>query len=486
MLQDGPPVSQEPAADEQSRSTPPTSGSQGLFGRGMLYVVVMAAPLVSATVFSPILTHVLGPSDFGLVAAALSLNQLLMALALVGLDQATLVQRAEDGDSHRSRGLVAVSFVTTGIVMGLAAATAPWWSATFGFAGNTDVVWLTLAWTAPAAPVLMMAMLLLAENRLRPFALLSLVSTTGGQLVALGFVLVGQPKPAVYLQGAVTITAVSVVLGLVLTRPRWSGIRDTETTVHALRLGLPMMMNAVAGYVLNAGDRILIQRVLGSAEVGRYQVAYTIGYVVVVLMFYVGQSWLPRFAELRDAGVRMTLHASSRASLYRMLLPTILGVSLAAPVALRIFAPPSFEPQTLSIVVVLVAVSAFPVAAGGASGRELLTLRRGRAIALSTIVAAVANVGLNLLLLPLWGILGAAVATALSFGLQAWIKLAFLPREPRWPRTPWRLWAAIVGVCLLATASTFVPDTPLLMGVRFAIGLACLPWLLVELRRARA
>jgi O-antigen/teichoic acid export membrane protein len=397
-----------------------------------------------------------------------------------------LIQRAEDGNSRASRGLVAVSFMVSAVVMGLAAATEPWWASALGFAGATDVVWMTLAWTAPAAPVLMMVTLLLAENRLRPFALLALTATTGGQVVTLGFVLVGAPRPAVYLEGAVLITVISLVLGTVLTRPRWAGIRDTAVTTRALRLGLPMAMNAIAGYVLNAGDRILIQRILGPIEVGRYQLAYTIGYVVVVLMFYVSDSWTPRFAELRDSRERMALHGTSRNSLYRLLAPTVLGVGLAAPVALRIVAPTSFGPQTLSIVVVLIAVSAVPVAAGGAIGRELLTQRRGRAIALSAVAAAVANVGLNLVLLPLWGILGAAVATLASFSLQAGIKFAFLPRKAQWPRTPVSLWATIIGSCAFAIASTFVPDTPLLMGVRFVVAIACVPWLLVELRRARA
>ena len=65
-------------------------------------------------------------------------------------------------------GAGVLAFVTTAVILGLAAATAPWWGEAFGFGGAWDVVWLTLAWSTPAALVLMMATLLLAENRLRP------------------------------------------------------------------------------------------------------------------------------------------------------------------------------------------------------------------------------------------------------------------------------------------------------------------------------
>lgn len=463
----------------------PDQRSSGLFGRGVVFAVVMAAPLASAALFAPFLTRALGPTQYGLVAAVFSLNQLFVALALMGLDQAILVQRAEDGNSVKARGLLASAFVTAAATMTLALIALPWWTSVFGFENTGDLALLALAWTAPGATIGAMTTLMLAENRLKAFTAVSLLSSMGAQAVGLVVVLTVRPTSTVYVGGLVAVTLLAWVLGLYLARPRWSGLRDWATTRRAFALGLPMTLNAVAGYVLNAGDRILIQRQLDAAEVGRYQAAYTIGNVVVLVLFAIGQSWTPRFAEVRDVHARMALHASSRNSLYRLLVPTVLGVVLAAPAALRVLVPESFEPSTLSLVVAVIAVAAFPVAAGGASGRELITLRRGRAMAGATVTAAVLNVALNIVLLPVLGILGAAVATLISFVVQAGVKLVLLPREPGWPRTPNRLWALIGAACAVAVASTYVPDTPLLMGVRLALGVACLPWLWLELRRAR-
>jgi hypothetical protein len=87
--------------------------------------------------------------------------------------------------------------------------------------------------------------------------------------------------------------------------------------------------------------------------------------------------------------------------------------------------------------------------------------------------------------LPVWGIVGAAVSTLVAFVVQGVANYAMLPRQPRWPATPRALWAAVGACSLVAVGSTFVPDTALGMVARFVAGLACLPWLAVEFRRAR-
>lgn len=459
-------------------------GSGSFFSRDLLYALVLAVPLVASAIFAPLLTRALGASEFGSISAAISLNQLFVAGALIGLDQAVLVQRGEDGNSTAARGLVASAFVAVSVTMGLALLTSHWWLPVFGFE-NRQLGLLALAWTAPNALVVMMTTLLLAEKRFVPFAVLNLASTVGGQVISLILVLVGVPSATTYVWGMAAVATVSTVLGMGLVRPRWSGLRDVATTRRALALGIPLAMNAVAGYVLNAGDRIVIQSLLTPADVGRYQAAYLIGNAVILVLYALGQSWTPRLVELRDPRDRMAVHAHSRNSLYLILAPAVLGVSLAAPWGLRVLAPSSFEPETLTVVVALIAVAAFPVAAGGASGRELLTLRRGRAIAATTMGTALVNVGLNIILLPRIGIAGAALATLLSFMLQAGSKLLLLPKEPRWPRTPWRVWAVVAVAVAAALASTLVPDTRTTMAVRFVLGLLCLPWMVLELRRAR-
>ena len=70
-----------PDAEHATRAaTADPHRSSSLFGRDLLYVVVLSLQLVSATVVSPVLAHVLPGVEFG----RFKMKKLLIALALSG------------------------------------------------------------------------------------------------------------------------------------------------------------------------------------------------------------------------------------------------------------------------------------------------------------------------------------------------------------------------------------------------------------------
>jgi O-antigen/teichoic acid export membrane protein len=99
----------------------------------------------------------------------------------------------------------------------------------------------------------------------------------------------------------------------------------------------------------------------------------------------------------------------------------------------------------------------------------------------------VVKLAMNLLLVPLIGIAGAALATLVAVTAQAVIQNRSLPRSLGPERPSWRL----VGLCILvstaAAATVVLPQTMEWNIARFALGLLCLPWFfarLTELRRS--
>ena len=483
---------------EEGASLPPTdaeralplaeSGSDqqsGLFGRGLLYVVVFSLQTLAATVVSPILAHLIGPFEFGRLASAIALYQLVTVLAVLGLDQAIVLQRAEDGHNRSARGLLVVSFAVTAIVTVLLTVTGPLWASVMGFGSFSPLLVATLLWTLAGACVQVMLGLLLAEDRLKVFTVVSALAAVGGQVFGIALLLSGSKTATTYAWGGVISQFAALLIAMAVTKPRPRGLLELKIARRAFKLGAPLAVGGMAAFVLNAGDRIVVQRFLGASEVGRYQVAYTVGYVVVLLLIFTSQAWTPRFAAIKDTKERLALAERSRNELYLLLMPMILGITLGAPLALRIVAPPSFGPETLTVVVFLVALSAFPVAASGASNRELITLRRGRSIAVAAGVAAVLNIVLNILLVPRLGIAGSAAATVLAFVVQAQLQLRALPKTPPWPHTPTRIWVGIALACGLSAVSIALPQTTTWIGVRLVVAVACLPWFLARLSQAR-
>jgi O-antigen/teichoic acid export membrane protein len=331
-----------------------------------------------------------------------------------------------------------------------------------------------------------MLALLLTEDRFRPFAILSALSAMGGQITGLVLLFTVHSDATTYAWGGVGSQIVAMIVGFVLTRPLIRGLFNWHVTKRAIKLGFPLAMAGVAFFLLSAGDRIIIQMLSGTEETGRYQVAYVVGSVVILLLTATSSAWTPRFAALRDKTARAALAAHSRDELYRVLMPMVLGVTLAAPIALTIVAPPSFRPESLTLVVLLVALSAFPVAASGATGQLLITERKGNVIGIITAGAAVVNVILNFVLVPSLGVSGAAVATVLSYALLAKLQRGALPSEMVLRNSSLSLMVKLAVVILLAAASGLLPQSLEWNVIRLILALGCLPWFAEALRRARA
>ena len=161
---------------------PSGPAARGLFGRSLLYVVVLSLQTVAAVVVSPMLAYLLGPTEFGSLATAIALHQALIVLAVLGLDQGLVLQRAADKDSRAARGLVAVGIaLSMAVTLGIGV-TGPLWSRPLGFGGFSSLLIATVLWTAPGAIVQLTLAELLTEDRLVPFAAVSVLSAVGGQV----------------------------------------------------------------------------------------------------------------------------------------------------------------------------------------------------------------------------------------------------------------------------------------------------------------
>ena len=460
-------------------------GSSVLFGRGLLYVVVWSMQLIVSSLISPVLAHLMPPAEFGVLASAIALYQALVVLAVLGIDQASVLQRAEDGNDHKARGLITVGMLTAVIVTVAALVTIPLWADAAGFVGAHPLLLVAVLWTGPAAIVQISLALLVAQDRIRVFAVTSLLSSIGGSIIGLGLLTFVHADATTYAWGGVVAQGVAMVIGIAATRPRLAGLLDRATTVRAFKLGIPIALGNLSYFVLNAGDRVVVQRLLGPEEVARYQIAYVVGSAVILLLTFTNQAWAPHFAALRDAVARRQLAMHSRDELYKMLAPVLLAVTLVSPVALPILAPASYRVHELTVVVFIVALTAFPVVASGATGRLLLIERRGVTVGVIAAVAGVLNIGANLVFVPLFGIAGAALATVIAYVVLAAMQLVAITDRREWRGPGLRVVLPVVAALAVAGVSVVVPQDTFWNLIRIAGVLGCAPWFLRRLRAAR-
>ena len=455
-----------------------------LFGRSMLYVVIWSLGLGAGVIVTPVVTRTLGVVGFGHLVAAQTVGQVFAATVGLGMQAAILRQRVDDDDDKRARGLLFVAITMSLLATAVAYASGPGWSRLLGFGSYSGLIQLMVLWAGPAAITQSAMGLLRAQDRLLAFSIVSLLQSVVAQTCAIALVLIVSRSALTYALGLAISQAFAAAVAVVLTRPRVTGITDRRTVRMALMIGLPLVPQGVAVLVLNAGDRLVIQRLLGAAAVGRYQVGYTVGSLILILMASLNQSWEAVVLAVSDPASRAELIAHARERLLRIILPAVAGVVITSPVVLRAWAPSTFRPEGLLVVTALVCISAFPYAFYLSNVLRLLSVRRTRSLASASVICAAANIGLNFVFIPLMGIAGSALATTVALALQACVTARASARLLPSVHMPIRAIAisAVGGALMLLTVR--LPQAGFWLNLRLAAGALCLGWMVAAFRQS--
>lgn len=237
----------------------------------------------------------------------------------------------------------------------------------------------------------------------------------------------------------------------------WSGVRPRwpESTQFRdyVTYGLPLVVTFALGWVIASSDRMIIAWLLDEAAAGIYAVGYdlpqqTLGLVLTIINTAAHPLATRRLEHegVEAAGAQMRRNGE--------LITTFAFTGAAALVALA--------PQLVDLVVGSAfrdgALAVLPWVAASAAVAGLKAfhfdiafhlMRQSRWLVITTSLAALANVALNFLLIPSYGIVGAAWATLAAFAV-ACIASALLGRKifPMPPVLPLIIKATIVAGCM--------------------------------------
>lgn len=441
---------------------------RGMFTRDFVYLGVSVLQVLLAAGVTPVLTRLVSTGEFGQLALAIAVMQIVGPILSFGLPFATQkVFAGQDGD-RRARGVLAVS-VAFGVVGSvLVILSAPAWGPAVGLDRVLDAR-LAALWGACFALTWTCLAMLRSKERLGIVIVIGGLQSLGAQALGVSLLFLWAPDVESYLCGVIVCQAAAALCGLLALRPDWSALAAIRRHGRAFAFGLPMVPQQLSVFILFAGDRIVIRHDVGSAATGRYSVAYNVGSLGVLLLVFVNQAWIPRIYALTDRLARSRLLASSRDMMSLLLVPVMCGLAAAAPVVLRLWAPQSFGPTALTSIVAIVAAATIPYGLFLSNVRALMSEAMTGRVALVTAVGALVNIGLNILMVPPFGIVGSAVATVISYVL-----LAGLTRPPKRagltiPGTSLRSGAIILSGLAITLAMAALPTSNAWLAVRLAV-----------------
>jgi O-antigen/teichoic acid export membrane protein len=214
-----------------------------------------------------------------------------------------------------------------------------------------------------------------------------------------------------------------------------------------LGYGLPLVPAALATWVTFAVDRTLLASMRGLFDVGYYALASKIAAPLFMALNAFTVAWIP-FILNQPAQRQLELRARAMTAVAAAAGIGYVGILLFTPQLIDLLGGPDFERSTKAVPGIALGWLAWGIAFVLAT--EFVISRRTKVVGLATLVAAVANVLLNLVLIPRYGFAGAAWSTAATFSLLA---IIYLVVERRSNPAPYR-WARLgVIAAVLAGAS---------------------------------
>jgi len=379
---------------------------------------------------SVITARMLGPHDRGLFQLLVLLPTTLANFVKFGIPQANVYFVRREGASVDDVASNSVWFalVLGGVLAIVAYLGRDWMIAPFLREAPPATVIAVLA-LCPC--VLLQAFflgVLQAEQRFRELNI--------QQLLPAVLALLGMPLPLVWLRtGLVGAIVTQTVIAIAVTG--WLAVRVHRTAPFRLgwnpRLARGMLSFGGKSYVQTLAstlhfrvDQYMIAMFLDPAQVGLYAVAVNLTNLLLKVPDATGTVLYPRIAGAGDRAAHAETSAVCRHTLFVMIVAA-LGYLVGGPLAIRLLYGQAYVgaiPALLLMLPGIVMISLYLLLT-----RNFTSRNRQQVNIVAAVAALAINVGLNCILIPRWGISGAAISTAVSYSVAALILLVMFVRE---------------------------------------------------------
>ena len=409
--------------------------SSVIYGLGNYGVKVVGFLLI------PIYTRYLNPSDYGIMSLVSSFGQALFIF--LNLGQSTALFRfyyEDDTPAGRERVIAGSLWIV--------------------FLISTPLTLITLAASTPIAS------LMLGNPALAGFVAIGTVTVACRQLLRLPFaVLRANERDTQYATWSIIRTALSAALAVALVVGAHFGVRGVllssllaEGTccvilvpriAGALRrgwagpemraqltFGMALVPGMMAAFVLDLSDRFFLRRYSNLSEVGLYSLGYRFADIISFVVAAVQLAWSQFVFGNRRSPQAKELYSYAATYYLAGMLFLILGLSTLAPEILRVMAAPAFERAASVVPIIALAYLCEGLCYIATIG--IMLQRKPIIRSAAAILAALVNLALNVLLIPSYGMLGAAWATLAAFMvqmvLQVTVALRYYPIAYQWNR----------------------------------------------------
>jgi O-antigen/teichoic acid export membrane protein len=446
---------------------------------------------ILATLLLPLYTHYLPPGSYGRVEIVTAATAVLAIVLQMGISSAFFRFYFDAREPAEKLTVIRTSFwftmamSTVGLVLGLvfASPVSHW----LGLGHDPTLVRAGAVGLWAQTNYQQLTALFRVEERSAQYAIASVANVLITVVAMVLFVAVAHWGAVGLVVGNFTGT-LAVYAVLLAYRNEQLGLELDRGMLRKMQhFGLPLVPSALALWTINFVDREFVAWYKSDAEVGVYSAAVKIASVITFVMVAFRTAW-PAFAySIEDDRDAKRTYSFVLTYLLTVTSWVALALGALAPWWVRLLTDPRYQRAEKGVALLAFAGAVY-------AGYVVLAIGSGRArkTQLNWVVTgagAAVNVALNFWLVPAYGMVGAAISTAVSYVAlfvgMTWYAQRVYPVQYQWRRVATCVVAA-VGLTVAARAAALALAPSVLLVLAYPLALALLGFYLpAERRRLR-
>ncbi len=406
-----------------------------LFRAAGAYTVANAFNALVPFLLLPLITAAVTADDYGVYGVYISAVNMLVPFAALTIERSTsraFVDPKIDIARYVTSAIVLISMTTT-IVLLLVLLTRRPVGEFIGF----PAMWLPVAVLGGFFRTHLTVLLAMLQMKNWPLAFgamrISESGITGGLTLALVMVW-GLGWRGLLLGHVVSLALFYPIALTFLRKLKLLGWPPKRAYAHdAFRFGVPLIPHIIATVFIGMSDRVMLAKMVDFADAGVYTTAFQVGLAIFLVITSVDKAFMPwLFAQLADEANAKKRTIVVGTYLYFAFLLCLVGVSyLLGPPFVAVYLGDDFQ-RAGELLPWLVLAFAFHGMQVTMVNYVYFSKRTGL-LSIASVAAAITNVSLNLILIPRYGMYGAAWSSSAGFFLAFLISWFFGARLVKMP-----------------------------------------------------
>lgn len=458
-----------------------------VFGASAIIILANGLNRSFSILAAPVLTRVLGPGPYGVMALVGTAASLASTLSLLGIDMGYLrfYFSKTSTTSHAVESFCWRYAILSSIAVGILSIYV--WQLLLGKPYNSFLIGLTVALTI----ILFVANTMSQtgarlREKYRRIGLAIIASGISATLTTIALATLWRADEWPLLIGfsfgiLMNVAITGIPRGNPLTKPSGLTAREKWSIV---RLGLPGLVTGTMYWILSSADRWFIKHFWGEQTVGIYSFAYNVAIIGLIANTAIVLTWIPesiRTYEENREGSPLILGEVWGGLAFSLLLVWLMVASIGGD-TIRFLADSRFHSGAAYVPWIAGGVCFYGMAQLANTG--LFISKNLKPAAQFWFMGGILNILSNYFVIPVWGAYGAAITNCLSFGF---IYLGVMWRSARYYKLnlAWKrllVAAVVVLICgvVMSPAWHSYPLVSICLKLPIYLGTSlCLAWLTV-------